>query len=126
MAQIKVVIVGAGFGGLATAKALRNTPASVTLIDRANHHLFQHFNKAGMPAGRFTAALWAGRRRNHSSTSIRAAWRLWGEGSPFCRSANRKDPSERLLSLACMGGRAPAVLSDIQSPRERVRSVGLD
>jgi NADH dehydrogenase len=41
MAQIKVVIVGAGFGGLATAKALRNTPASVTLIDRANHHLFQ-------------------------------------------------------------------------------------
>src|SRR6202171_1646037 len=41
MAQIKVVIVGAGFGGLATAKALRNTPVSVTLIDRANHHLFQ-------------------------------------------------------------------------------------
>jgi NADH dehydrogenase len=37
----KVVIVGAGFGGLATAKALRNTPASTTLIDRANHHLFQ-------------------------------------------------------------------------------------
>jgi NADH dehydrogenase len=41
MAQTKIVIVGAGFGGLATAKALRNTPASVTLIDRANHHLFQ-------------------------------------------------------------------------------------
>jgi len=41
MAQTKVVIVGAGFGGLATAKALRNTPASITLIDRANHHLFQ-------------------------------------------------------------------------------------
>jgi NADH dehydrogenase len=41
MAQTKVVIVGAGFGGLAAAKALRNTPASVILIDRANHHLFQ-------------------------------------------------------------------------------------
>jgi NADH dehydrogenase len=41
MAQTKVVIVGAGFGGLATAKALRNTPARITLIDRANHHLFQ-------------------------------------------------------------------------------------
>jgi len=41
MAQTKVVIVGAGFGGLAAAKALRSTPANVILIDRANHHLFQ-------------------------------------------------------------------------------------
>jgi len=41
MTQTKVVIVGAGFGGLASAKALRRTPANVILIDRANHHLFQ-------------------------------------------------------------------------------------
>jgi NADH:ubiquinone reductase (H+-translocating) len=37
----RVVIVGGGFGGLAAAKALRNTPARVDLIDRTNHHLFQ-------------------------------------------------------------------------------------
>jgi NADH:ubiquinone reductase (H+-translocating) len=37
----RVVIVGGGFGGLAAAKALKNTPAKVTLIDRTNHHLFQ-------------------------------------------------------------------------------------
>jgi NADH dehydrogenase FAD-containing subunit len=37
----RVVIVGGGFGGLATAKALKNTPARVLLIDRTNHHLFQ-------------------------------------------------------------------------------------
>src|SRR6204780_3380331 len=37
----RVVIVGGGFGGLATAKALRNAPVRVTLIDRSNHHLFQ-------------------------------------------------------------------------------------
>jgi len=37
----KVVIIGGGFGGLAAAKALRNTPAHVTLIDRTNHHVFQ-------------------------------------------------------------------------------------
>jgi NADH:ubiquinone reductase (H+-translocating) len=36
-----VVIVGGGFGGLAAAKALKNAPAHVTLIDRSNHHLFQ-------------------------------------------------------------------------------------
>jgi NADH dehydrogenase len=41
MAQTKIVIVGAGFGGLAAAKALRNTPASVVVIDRTNHHLFE-------------------------------------------------------------------------------------
>jgi NADH dehydrogenase len=37
----RVVIVGGGFGGLATAKALKNTPARIILIDRTNHHLFQ-------------------------------------------------------------------------------------
>jgi NADH:ubiquinone reductase (H+-translocating) len=41
MAQTKIVIVGAGFGGLAAAKALKDTPAEITLIDRTNHHLFQ-------------------------------------------------------------------------------------
>jgi NADH dehydrogenase len=36
-----VVIVGGGFGGLTAAKALRDVPVRVTLIDRHNHHLFQ-------------------------------------------------------------------------------------
>jgi NADH dehydrogenase len=41
MARKRIVIVGAGFGGLAAAKALGNTPAQIILIDRTNHHLFQ-------------------------------------------------------------------------------------
>jgi NADH dehydrogenase len=36
-----VVIVGAGFGGVACAKALRYAPVKVTLIDSHNYHLFQ-------------------------------------------------------------------------------------
>ena len=36
-----VVIVGGGFGGLYAARALRNVPVQVTLLDRRNHHLFQ-------------------------------------------------------------------------------------
>jgi NADH dehydrogenase len=36
-----VVIVGGGFGGLAGARALRDAPVRLTLIDRTNHHLFQ-------------------------------------------------------------------------------------
>jgi NADH dehydrogenase len=37
----KVVIIGAGFGGLEAAKALARAPVDVTLIDRVNHHCFQ-------------------------------------------------------------------------------------
>jgi NADH dehydrogenase len=37
----KVVIVGAGFAGLECAKALRNRPVEVLVIDRQNHHVFQ-------------------------------------------------------------------------------------
>ena len=37
----RVVIVGAGFGGLAAAQRLAGKPVDVTLVDRRNHHLFQ-------------------------------------------------------------------------------------
>ena len=37
----RVVIVGAGFGGLFAARALRRAPVEVTVVDRTNHHLFQ-------------------------------------------------------------------------------------
>ncbi len=37
----KVVIVGAGFGGLEAAKALSHVAVDVTVIDRQNHHCFQ-------------------------------------------------------------------------------------
>ena len=36
-----VVIIGGGFGGLYTARALRRAKVRITLIDRRNHHLFQ-------------------------------------------------------------------------------------
>lgn len=40
-AKPRVVVVGAGFGGLALAKGLADAPLDLTLIDRRNHHLFQ-------------------------------------------------------------------------------------
>ena len=36
-----VVIIGAGFGGLAAARGLRDAAVEVIVIDRANHHTFQ-------------------------------------------------------------------------------------
>jgi NADH dehydrogenase len=37
----RIVIVGAGFGGLFAAQALARVPADVTIVDRHNYHLFQ-------------------------------------------------------------------------------------
>jgi NADH dehydrogenase len=37
----RVVIVGAGFGGLETTYRLAGAPVQITLVDRRNHHLFQ-------------------------------------------------------------------------------------
>lgn len=37
----RVVVVGAGFGGLAAIQGLRRSKASVTVVDRQNFHLFQ-------------------------------------------------------------------------------------
>ncbi|MDQ3413470.1 MAG: NAD(P)/FAD-dependent oxidoreductase, partial [Verrucomicrobiota bacterium] len=37
----RVVIIGAGFGGLEAAKQLGNKPVFLTVLDRTNHHLFQ-------------------------------------------------------------------------------------
>jgi len=39
----KVVVIGAGFAGLAVVRELRGSNADVTLVDRNNHHLFQPF-----------------------------------------------------------------------------------
>src|SRR5712671_719468 len=41
MKKPRVVIVGAGFGGLSAAKALAGREFDVTVIDRHNYHLFQ-------------------------------------------------------------------------------------
>jgi NADH dehydrogenase len=39
--RAKVVIIGAGFGGIEAAKSLKRAPVDVTVIDRVNHHCFQ-------------------------------------------------------------------------------------
>src|ERR1041385_8448208 len=41
MTRHRVVIVGAGFGGLFATKALRRAPVEITLINGTAYHLFQ-------------------------------------------------------------------------------------
>ncbi len=37
----RVVVIGAGFGGLAVVRGLREVPVEVTVVDRNNFHTFQ-------------------------------------------------------------------------------------
>lgn len=41
LALPRVVVIGAGFGGLAAARKLADAPVHLTVVDRRNHHLFQ-------------------------------------------------------------------------------------
>jgi NADH:ubiquinone reductase (H+-translocating) len=45
----RIVIVGAGFAGIAAARALKRSDADVVLIDRRNHHIFQPLLDASEP-----------------------------------------------------------------------------
>ncbi|HVK30904.1 MAG TPA: NAD(P)/FAD-dependent oxidoreductase [Burkholderiaceae bacterium] len=57
----RVVVVGGGFAGLWCTRALARAPVEITLIDRANHHLFQpllyQVATAGLSAGDIAAPL---------------------------------------------------------------------
>lgn len=41
VAPHRIVVAGAGFGGLETVYRLAGAPAAITIVDRRNHHLFQ-------------------------------------------------------------------------------------
>jgi NADH dehydrogenase len=57
----RVVIVGAGFGGLNAAQALARAPVGITVIDRKNHHTFQpllyQVATAGLSPGEIAAPI---------------------------------------------------------------------
>ena len=57
----RVVIVGAGFGGLNAARGLAKAPVQVTVIDRKNHHTFQpllyQVATAGLSPGEIAAPI---------------------------------------------------------------------
>lgn len=66
----RVVIVGAGFGGLETARKLAKLPVHVTIIDKKNHHTFQpllyQVATAGISPGEIAAPIrWILRNRRN-------------------------------------------------------------
>jgi NADH dehydrogenase len=66
----RVVVVGAGFGGLEAARNLTKLPVQITLIDRKNHHTFQpllyQVATAGISPGEIAAPIrWILRSRKN-------------------------------------------------------------
>ena len=66
----RVVVVGAGFGGLEAARKLAKLPVQVTVIDRKNHHTFQpllyQVATAGISPGEIAAPIrWILRGHNN-------------------------------------------------------------
>ena len=59
--RVRVVIVGAGFGGFEAVRALSKADVEITLVDRTNHHLFQpllyQVATAGMSAPAISAPI---------------------------------------------------------------------
>lgn len=72
----RVVIVGAGFGGLQAAKALKKAPVDVTIIDRNNYHLFQpmlyEVASSGLPPDEIAAPVRQILRKQHNTTVLMA------------------------------------------------------
>jgi len=69
----KVVIVGAGFGGLTAARRIARLPVQVTVVDRKNHHTFQpllyQVATAGLSPGEIAAPIrWI--LRGHSNVKV--------------------------------------------------------
>ena len=86
----RVVIVGAGFGGLVAARKLARYPVRVTMIDRKNHHTFQpllyQVATAGLSPGEIAAPIrWILRGRRNVQV-------LLGEAKDF-------DLSRRVVKL---------------------------
>jgi NADH dehydrogenase len=91
----RIVIVGAGFGGLFAAQALARTAADVTIVDRHNYHLFQpllyQVATAGLPPSDVAWPVRAILRRQRNATV------LLGEITAIDTSHNEVTIGERTL-----------------------------
>ena len=89
--ETRVVVIGAGFGGLEAARNLAKLPVRVTVIDRKNHHTFQPLMYQVATAGISPAEVAAPIRwilRGHKNVEV-----LLGEVFGF-------DLSQKLVKLA--------------------------
>ena len=90
-ARPRIVIIGCGFGGLEAARALRDAPVGITLLDRTNHHLFQPLLYQVATAGLSAPAI---------AAPIRHLFRTQPNVTTLLAEVSRIDPALRQVLLS--------------------------
>jgi NADH:quinone reductase (non-electrogenic) len=90
-ARKHIVVVGAGFGGLAAVKALKGADADITLVDRTNHHLFQPLLYQVATAALSPADI---------ATATRALLRRYSHTTVLMSEVESVHPDRRIVHLA--------------------------
>jgi len=87
----KIVVVGAGFGGMAVMQSLRGVEADITLVDRTNHHLFQPLLYQVATAALSPAEI---------ATASRVLLRHYRNATVLMAEVTGVDPARRRVQLA--------------------------
>jgi NADH dehydrogenase len=101
MSTPRIVIVGAGFGGLFAARALAGADADVTIIDRHNYHLFQpllyQVATAGLPPSDVAWPIRSILRRQRNTTVLLGEVTAVDRARRVVRLADREIPFDYLV-----------------------------
>jgi NADH dehydrogenase len=87
----QIVVIGAGFGGMAAVQALKGVPADITLVDRTNHHLFQPLLYQVATAALSPAEI---------ATASRVLLRRFSNATVLMAEVIGVDPARRIVRLA--------------------------
>jgi NADH dehydrogenase len=87
----KIVVVGAGFGGMAVVQSLKGVEVDITLVDRTNHHLFQPLLYQVATAALSPAEI---------ATATRVLLRRYHNATVLMAEVTGVDPAQRLVRLA--------------------------
>ena len=100
----RVVIVGAGFGGLNAAQALAGSPVRITVIDRKNHHTFQpllyQVATAGLSPGEIAAPIRSILRRHKNVEVLMAEVTGFDLDRRTVQTADQEVPYDSLIVAA--------------------------
>lgn len=97
----RVVVVGAGFGGLEAVKALAGAPVDVLVIDRRNHHCFQpllyQVATAALSPADIAWPIRALLRRQHNATVLMAEVEGVDTAARVVHASGRSAPYDDLI-----------------------------
>src|SRR6202045_706694 len=100
----RVVIVGAGFGGLTAARRIARLPVQVTIVDRKNHHTFQpllyQVATAGLSPGEIAAPIRSIFRGDTNVISLLEEVQDFDLAHRFVKTSEQEIPYDYLIVAA--------------------------